>query len=172
MGQPAFRSEFLAGQAGGAGVEPGLEDEDGGDLVDDVLAADGGVAGVVEVAVGLGGGEALVPEVDGEGELGAEVFGECLGLGGLGALVAGHVEGVADDGLGDVVLAEEAGDGLEVGASAGAVEGEDGLGGEAEGVGEGDADAAVADVEGGDAGGGDTWGFGGGFGHMVSVRGG
>jgi hypothetical protein len=130
------------------------------------------VAGVVEMAVGLGGGEALVPEVDGEGELGAEVGGEGLGLGGLGALVAGHVEGIADDGLGDLVLAEETGDGLEVRAAAGAVEGEDGLRGEAEGVGEGDADAAVADVETNDAGGGDTgWDYGDGcvFIHMPSV---
>jgi hypothetical protein len=110
------------------------------------------VAGVVEVAVGLGGGEALVPEMDGDGELGAEVFGEGLGLGGLRTLVAGHVERVADDGLGDVVLAEDAGDGLEVRAAAGAMQREERLRGEAEGVGERDADAAVADVEGGDAG--------------------
>ncbi len=110
------------------------------------------MAGVVEVAVGLGGGEALVPEMDGDGELGAEVFGEGLGLGGLRTLVAGHVERVADDGLGDVVLAEDAGDGLEVRAAAGAMQREERLRGEAEGVGERDADAAVADVEGGDAG--------------------
>ncbi len=110
------------------------------------------MAGVVEVAVGLGGGEALVPEMDGDGEPGAEVFGEGLGLGGLRTLVAGHVERVADDGLGDVVLAEDAGDGLEVRAAAGAMQREERLRGEAEGVGERDADAAVADVEGGDAG--------------------
>ncbi len=138
----------------GPGFEKGLQDEDGGDLVDDIFAADAfgvgrsGVAEGVKVAVGLGGGEALVPEVDGEAELGAEGFGEGLGAGGLGALIAGHVEGVADDGLGDGgVLAEDAGDGLEVVLEAGAVEGEEGLSGVAEFVGEGEADAAVADVE-------------------------
>jgi hypothetical protein len=46
------------------------------------------------------------------------------------------------------MLAEEAGDGLEVGAEGGAVEGEEGLGGKAEGVGDGEADALVADIEG------------------------
>jgi hypothetical protein len=46
-----------------------------------------------------------------------------------------------------VVLADEAGYGFEVGAEVGSVEGEEGLGGEAEGVGDGEADAAVADVE-------------------------
>ena len=138
----------------GAGFEEGLEDEHGGDLVDDVFAADSfgvggaGVAKCVEMAVGLGGGEALVPEVDGEAEFGAEGFGEVLGAGGLGALVAGHVEGVADDGFGDGgVPAEDAGDGFEVVPEAGAVEGEEGLGGVAEFVGEGEADAPVAYVE-------------------------
>jgi hypothetical protein len=55
-----------------------------------------------------------------------------------------------------VMLADEAGDGFEVGAEVGlgggAVEGEEGLGGEAEGVGDGQADALVADVEREDAG--------------------
>jgi hypothetical protein len=101
--------------------------------------------------VGFGGGEALVPEVDGDAEFGAEVFGEGLGFGGLGALVAGHVEGVADDGFRCGVLAEDAGDGFEIGAAVGAVQGEEGLRGKAEGVGDGDADAAVADVEADDA---------------------
>ena len=91
-------------------------------------------------------------------ELGAEGFGEGLGAGGLGALVAGHVEGVADDGFGDgAVLAEDAGDGLEVVAeaisTASAVEGEERLGGVAEFVGECEADAAVAYVEAEDSGG-------------------
>ncbi len=142
---------LLAGEAAGAGVEPGLKDEHGGDLIDDSIAADGGVADVVEMAMGLGGGEALVPEVHDEGELCAELFGEGLRLGGLRALVAGHVERVADDGFQHMVFAEDAGDGLHVRAAMGAVEREEGLRGEAERVGEGDADPAVADVEGDDA---------------------
>jgi len=106
------------------------------------------VAEGVEMAVGFGGGEALVPKVDGEVEFGAEGVGEGLGAGGLGALVAGHVEGVADDGFGDGgVLAKDARDGFEVVAEFGAVQGEEGLGGVAELVGEGEADAAIAYVE-------------------------
>ncbi len=166
---------LVAGEAAGAGVEPGLQDEDGGDLVDDALAADRRVAGIVEVAMRLGGGEALVPKMHGDTELRPEVIGEGLGLGSLRTLVAGHVERVADDGLGDVVLAEDAGDGLEVRAAAGAMEGEERLRGEAERVGERDADAAVANVEGGDARG-EIRRFSraglGGFGHMGEFTGG
>ena len=57
------------------------------------------------------------------------------------------------------MLADEAGDGLEVGAKVGfgrgSVECEERLGGEAEGVGDGQANAAVADVQREDAG----WGL-------------
>ena len=51
------------------------------------------------------------------------------------------MEGIADEEDFYVVLANKAGDGLEVGSyirfGAGAVEGEEGLGGQAEGVGDG-----------------------------------
>ena len=60
-----------------------------------------------------------------------------------------------------MVLADEAGDGLEVGAEGGAVEREEGLCGEAERVRDGKTDAAVADVE----------REGAGVRHAVSVRG-
>lgn len=70
------------------------------------------------------------------------------------------MERVANEEGFDFVLADEAGDGFEVGAERGAVEGEERLGGEAEGVGDGETDAAVADVESEDAG----------LGHGVSVR--
>ncbi len=142
---------MFAGQAAGASVEPGLQDEDSGDLVDDAFPAYSRVAGVVEMTMGLGGGKALVPQVDGEVELFADLFGEGLGLGGLRALIAGHIEGVSDDSLGDGVLAQDAGYGLHVGTAIGAVKGEEGLRGEAEGIGEGDTDAAVAYVETDDA---------------------
>ena len=75
-----------------------------------------------------------------------EGLGEGLGLGCLGAGRAVGVKGVADEKGFDLVLADETGDRFEVGAEGGAVEGEEGLGGEAEGVGDGEADAAVADV--------------------------
>ena len=71
------------------------------------------------------------------------------------------MERVADEEDFDLVLADEAGDGFEVGAEGGAVEGEERLGGEAEGIGDGETDAAVTDVESERAG----------MGHGVSVRG-
>jgi hypothetical protein len=70
----------------------------------------------------------------------------------LGASVAGEVDGVADHNAHHGKAAGEAGEGAEVvagdaGADAFALESEDGLGGEAQLVGDGDADASVADVE-------------------------
>jgi hypothetical protein len=44
------------------------------------------------------------------------------------------------------MLADESSDGFEIGAKRGAVDGEERLGGETEGVGDGETDAAVADV--------------------------
>ena len=112
--------------------------------------------------MGVVGGESLVEEVMGEGGVGfLQGVGEGLGLGCLGAGCAVGVEGVADEEEFDVVLADEAGDGFEVCAEGGAVEGEEGLGGEAERVGDGETDAAVADVQREDAG----------VRHGVSVRG-
>ena len=132
-------------------------------MIDDVFAgvAVGGAALGGEQGVGFAGGETLIDEMNGEvgvggGEVVAKSGDEGEGFGGLRAGGAFGVERVADDEGGDVVLADEAGDGFEVGAEvgfgSGAVEGEERLGGEAEGVREGEADAAVADVEGEDAG--------------------
>ena len=132
----------------GAGLHPVSEDDDGGHLIDDVFAIALGVAGFVEDLVGGDGGEALVPEVDGEVGALAEFGGELLDFGGPGGDIAGEVEGVADDYFGDFVPAGEAGEVAEIFASGFAVEGEEGLGGVAEGVGEGYADADFADVEG------------------------
>ena len=98
------------------------------------------------------GGEAFVEEMVGEGGVGfgcefAEGFGEGNGFGGLRAGRAVGVEWVADDDDLHLVLADETGDGFQVGAQGGAVEGEEGLRGEAKLVGDGEADAFVADVE-------------------------
>ncbi len=66
--------------------------------------------------MGVVGGEALVEEMEGEGGVGfVEGCGEGLGFGGLGAGAAVGVEGVADEEGFDFVLADEAGDGFEVG---------------------------------------------------------
>lgn len=135
--------------------EVAFQDEDGGDLVDEVLAVDacgvaggaGDAAGFVEQGVGLAGGEALIEEVMLQcGMCLAEGVGEGLRFCGLWAGGAVGMEWAADDENLDLVLADETSDGFEVGAERGAVEGEERARGEAELVGDSDADALVADI--------------------------
>ena len=102
---------------------------------------------MVEKLVGFAGGEPLVEQVvDEGGVLLEELSGEGFGFGGLGARGAIGVQGEAYDEGVDLVLADEAADGFEVSAEAGSVKGEQGLRGETEAVGDGEAYAAVADV--------------------------
>lgn len=62
--------------------------------------------------MGFGGGQALVPQVDGEGEGCVEGFSEGVGFRCLGADVAGHVEGIAEDDGGAAEFAEETSEGF------------------------------------------------------------
>ena len=110
------------------------------------------MARVVEMTMRLRCGEALIPEMYGDGELCTKLFCEGLSLGRLWALVAGHVERVADDGLEDVMFAKDSGDGFEVGAAVGSMQCEERLRGESEWVREREADAPVAYVEANDSG--------------------
>jgi len=100
----------------------------------------------MQMSVGLRGGEALVPQVDGQGKSGAQGLGEGLGSFGLGAKVAGHVQRVADDDGRAAELAEEAAEGFQVLFVVFADEGEHGLSGEAQLVRDGDADAPAAKI--------------------------
>jgi hypothetical protein len=138
--------------AGAVGVDKALQNQHGSHLVDDFPMARQGASGSMQVAVGLGGGKTLVPEVDREGEGLAEGLGERVGSGGLGADIAGHIEGIAEDNGGAPVFAQEAAQGFEVLLCVFANQGEDGLGGEAELIGDGDADAAGAEIEAQEAG--------------------
>ena len=135
--------------AGGDGLvlHPGLEDEDGGHAVYDLAAAFDRHFGFAEETVGFGGGEALVPEVD--GELGAlvQVVGEKAHFFGLGAFGATHAQGQADDDLFDFVLSDEVGEEFEVEALVLAAVGGQALRGDAEEVGDGEANGFRADVE-------------------------
>jgi hypothetical protein len=133
--------------AGAVGVKEALQNQHGSDLVDDFAMAGEGSSGGVQVAVGFGGGEALVPEVNGEGKSLAEGFGKGLGSGGLGAEIAGHIEGIAEDDGCAVEFAQEAAEGFQVLFRIFPDEGEDWLRGEAELIGDGDADAATAEVK-------------------------
>lgn len=102
--------------------------------------------------MGFTGGKALVEQVVREGgvpgkEFGGEGFSfRCLRTwGAVGVQGKAHDEGV------HLMFSNEAADGFEVGVEAGAMEGEEGLGGEAETVGDGKTDATVSHVKSHDA---------------------
>ncbi len=139
--------------------EEGFEEERGGDLVNLVEAGEAagcvaaGGTGLVEEGVGFARGEAFIEEMVREGGVfGEESGGEGVGLCRLRARGAVGVEGIAEEEGADFVFADETGDGFKVGTEVGAMEGEEGLRGEAETVGDGEADASVADIEREDAG--------------------
>src|SRR5581483_9362742 len=139
--------------AGFLGVEIALQDQNSGDLVDHGPVLGAGAAGGVEMAVGFGGGEALVPKVYGQSEGLAQGFGKGMGFGGLGADVAGHVQGIAENNGRTAEFAQEAAEGFQVLLDVFAHQGKDRLGGQAELVGDSDADAAVTEIEAEEAGG-------------------
>ena len=121
----------------------------GGDLVDDAAMGLAGVARFVEYLVGFVRSQALVPEVDGQLCQFAQVGGECLNLHGLGCCLAIGAQGISDDNSGNLVAPAEAGEGAEVFARiAAALEGQHGLGGQAQFIGDSHADALRAYVEG------------------------
>jgi hypothetical protein len=158
------------GHGAALSVEPALQNEGGGKLVDETtagLAANSAIGRMVacrfERCVGLGGGKALVPEVNGEAGMASigDVFvcvGRCFGDErlqlihkamdplGLGAAVSREVERIADDNAGATVAACKAEDGTQVAAGLRTLNGEQRLR-EAQGIGECDADAARADIE-------------------------
>ena len=124
-----------------------MQDKDGGHAVYTGGALFDAQVGFAHEAIGLDGGEALIPHVDGELEPGAEFFGEGRNFLGLSGVGAGEAEGESDDDFEDVVAADYFRQLLEVGALVAALECVDALGGDAERVGDGHANAAIADIE-------------------------
>jgi len=127
-------------------------------LIDQVLAvnsfavtATGGPCTVprsVEQGVSLLGGVALVEQVVGErGMRFAERGGEGLRFECLRANGAVGVERVPNYQNVDAMLSNKAGDGLEIGTECGAVKGEKRLCDQPQGIGDGETDAAVANVK-------------------------
>lgn len=115
-----------------------------------------GVTRLVEQGVSLVGSKPFVPQVDGQAGGGAQLGRKGLDLLRSWADIPGEMQRKADDDAGDAVAAAEASNGAKgfSGAGPGAavqVEGQDGLGGKAQLVGDGDADAPCADVEGQEA---------------------
>jgi len=128
-------------------IEETLQYQHGSHLVDDLAMAGKGPAGSVKVAVGFGRGQALVPEMDGQGKGVTQGVCEGLGPGGLGADVARQIKRMAEDNAGAGVFAEEAAQRFQVGLWVFADQGQDRLGGQAELVGDGDTDAATSEIE-------------------------
>jgi len=130
---------------------PTLENQDGRHPVDRFGALFDGKFGCAKQAAGFSGGEALVPEMNGELEMLAQVLGEGLDFFGLCAFGSAHAQGKADDDFPHVILTDDAVQVSEVAALVLTLEGFEALGGDAERVGDGDADAAGTDVEAEDA---------------------
>lgn len=72
-----------------------LKDERGGYLVYHAPVLLAGVAGFIQNLVSLARGEPLIPEVDGQAGQRAQFGGKGLGFDGLGAYVAGEMDGIA-----------------------------------------------------------------------------
>ena len=124
-----------------------LQDEDGGHPIDRSGALFNREISFAHQAIGLNGGEALIPEVDGQAELAAKFVGKGAHFFGLCAVFAGQPERKSDDDLRDIVVADDFGKLLEVGTLVAALERVDALGGNAEQVGDSHADTLVTDVE-------------------------
>ena len=98
--------------------------------------------------MGFAGGQALVEEVVLEGGVGfSEGLSEGLRLGGLGALGAVGVEGVANDDDLDLMLPQEARNGFQVGPETTTMQRKKRLRRQAERVGDGETDAAIANIQ-------------------------
>src|SRR5581483_2126771 len=132
---------------GGAAFHPSLEDQDGGHTVHGLPALFDGEIGLAEEAVGLGGGQAFVPEVDWEFEVPAEIFGEGLDLFCLDALRTAHAQGEADYDLLDVVLPDQAVEVGEIILLVSAMQGFQTLRGDAKWIGDGNSDSPCPDIK-------------------------
>jgi hypothetical protein len=110
------------------------------------------VAGLVENLVSFAGGEALVPQVDGQPGERAKLGGEGLRFGGLGTDVAGEMDWIANNDAYDAKAAAEASYRAQVfsgntGRRATPLQRQDWLCGKPQLVRHCNPDAAVADVE-------------------------
>jgi hypothetical protein len=128
-------------------VEEALQYQYGSHLVDDLAMPGKGPSGGVEVAMGFGGGQPLVPEVDGQREGGAQGVGKDLSFRGLGAHIPGHIQRVAEDDGRTPVFAEQAAEGFQVGFRISADQGQNRLRGQPQLIGDGNPDATISEIE-------------------------
>lgn len=123
-------------------IHPALQDQDGCHAVHGASAFFYREIKLAEEAVGLAGAEPLVPEVDGQGELFAQVFGEELHFFGLNSFGSAQAQGVSDDDLGDFVLADDRFEAREVCTLILAADGFEALRSDSERIGDGEADGS------------------------------
>ena len=128
-------------------VQIALQDEDGGDLVDDCAVFGSRPAGGMKMTVSLGGGQTLIPEVNGQAGLLGQNLGKSLCFHGLRAEIAGHVKWISDHDLGAGKPADHPLQRFQILTAVGADEGEHWLRGHAHRIRDGNPDAAVADIE-------------------------
>ncbi len=125
-----------------ARFHPILENKDGGELIDHGGALFDRHIGLAQDAVGLDGGQALVPEMDGQIEILLENGHELPHSLGLAAFGTAHAEGQADDEFDDAVIVDDRFEGGKVSSLILAPDGDEALGGEAERVGNGQTDGS------------------------------
>lgn len=126
---------------------PALKDENGGHTIYSLAPFLDGKIRFAQQAVSFGGGEALVPEMNRQLEMLAEVHGKGLDLFGLRAFGSGHSERQSDDDFFDFVLQDDPPEKLEIVLLVLAVKGFEALGSNTEGIRNGDADSSSPDIE-------------------------
>jgi hypothetical protein len=125
-----------------------LQNQRGGNLIDDAAVLLARVAGLIQNLMGFVGGKALVPKMNGQAGQLAERGGESLGFDGLRAEFATEMNRVADDDSGDFEAAAEPGEGAQIVAGVAlAFQRENRLRGQAQRIRDRNPDAPVADVE-------------------------
>lgn len=126
-----------------------MQDERGGDLIDDAAVILPGMTRFIENLVRFLRGEALVPEVDRQAGQCAQLCGKSLRFSGAGALFAGEMQRIPHHDPGDAVAAGQPAKGAKVLAwIAFTFQGQHRLRGEAQLVGDGHADAFRSHIEG------------------------
>lgn len=128
------------------GIQVALQDEHGGDLVDDGFAVARVPAGGVKDVMSFNGGEAFIPEMDRNLGSGAQKIDKGMYFRSLRAEIAGEVQRITGDHGGAFLFPYKAEEGANVLTRVGAGEREEGKR-DTERVGHCNADPAVSDVE-------------------------
>jgi len=130
-----------------ASIQKALQDDDRGNLIHHFAMFRSRPTRLIQNAMRFAGGQPLIPQVHRQFGFVGQQFGEGLGFLGLAALFPRKMQRVANDNLLAVVSAGESGQRPEILARLLADQGQSRLRGQAETVGNGDADATVSDIQ-------------------------